>query len=113
MTFMVTDGLPVQSRRRLPRHPRGHPQRRPVRANLHQLGADHRGRTTFFYFDVPFSETVRRHTTRPQASEFTPEDMRGWYATSGRLGMPDEQIIASSSSVDVSVARIMVHMDGE
>ncbi|MGW5742062.1 kinase [Amycolatopsis sp. NPDC003861] len=79
---------------------------------LHQLAADHRGRTTFFYFDVPFAETVRRHTTRPQASEFTPEDMRGWYATSGRLGMPDEQIITSSSSLDTSVARIVAHMAG-
>jgi predicted kinase len=77
---------------------------------LRRLAADHSGRTTFFYFDVPFDETVRRHATRPQASEFTPEDMRGWYVASGRLDVPGEQIIAATSSVNASVDRIVGYM---
>ncbi|MGK3206089.1 kinase [Amycolatopsis sp. MEPSY49] len=79
---------------------------------LRRLATDHRGHTSFFYFDVPFAETVRRHATRPQASEFTPEDMHGWYAASGRLDVPGEQIIATASSVDTSVARIVAHVAG-
>ena len=77
---------------------------------LRQLAADHRGRTSFFYFDVPFAETVRRHATRPQASEFTPEDMRGWYAASGRLDVSGEQVITATSSAEASVDRIMAHL---
>jgi len=77
---------------------------------LHRLADDHRGRTSFFYFDVPFDETVRRHATRPQAGEFTPEDMRGWYPASGRLDVPGEQIIAATSSVNASVDRIVAYM---
>jgi predicted kinase len=76
-------------------------------AMLRQLAGDHRGQTTFFYLDVPFDETVRRHATRSQASEFTPEDMRGWYDASARLGVPGEQIVAASSSEDDTVDRVM------
>ncbi|MET8848531.1 AAA family ATPase [Amycolatopsis sp. NPDC004625] len=81
---------------------------------LRQLAADHRGRTSFFYLDVPFDETVRRHATRPQAGEFTPADMRGWYAASGRLDIPGEQVLAATSSAEASVDRIVAYMaDGE
>lgn len=77
---------------------------------LRQLAADHRGHTTFFYFDVPFAETVRRHATRPQAEEFTPEDMHSWYAASGRLDVPGEQIIDTTSSAKASVDRIVTYV---
>jgi predicted kinase len=77
---------------------------------LRQLADDHRGRTSLFYFDVPFDETVRRHATRPQADEFTSEAMRGWYPASGRLEVPGEQIIAATSSVNASVDRIVAYM---
>ncbi|GLY38817.1 hypothetical protein Amsp01_048410 [Amycolatopsis sp. NBRC 101858] len=76
-------------------------------AMMCRLAADHRGRTCFFYLDVPFEETVRRHATRPQAGEFTPEDMRGWYGASGCLDVPGEQIISAASTVDASVTRIV------
>ncbi|WP_285479534.1 kinase [Amycolatopsis sp. NBRC 101858] len=77
---------------------------------LRRLAADHRGHTTFFYFDVPFAETVRRHATRPQAEEFTAEDMHGWYAASGRLDAPGEQIIDTTSSTKASVDRIVAYV---
>ncbi|MFJ9782635.1 AAA family ATPase [Amycolatopsis sp. NPDC101161] len=80
---------------------------------LRQLATDHRGRTSFFYLDVPFDETVRRHATRPQATEFTPADMRGWYAASGRLHVHGERIIAATSSAEASVDRIVSHLDGD
>ncbi|WP_328453103.1 AAA family ATPase [Amycolatopsis sp. NBC_00438] len=79
---------------------------------LCRLAADHRGRTTFFYLDVPFDETVRRHATRPQAGEFTAEDMHSWYPASGRLDVPGEQIIATTSSAEDSVDRIVAWVAG-
>ena len=36
-------------------------------AMLRALRADHRGLSRFYYLDVPFEETMRRHATRPQA----------------------------------------------
>lgn len=47
------------------------------REMLGALCADHLGATFVYYLDVAFAETVRRHAMRPQATEFTPEQMRG------------------------------------
>src|SRR5687768_15026518 len=38
-------------------------------AMLTALRAAHQGRTSVFYLDVSLDETLRRHTTRPQAAE--------------------------------------------
>ncbi|MFI5615667.1 hypothetical protein [Amycolatopsis sp. NPDC051903] len=57
---------------------------------LRRLIADHRGRTHVAYFDVPFEDTVARHATRPQAREFTAEQMRGRYVADDQLGVPGE-----------------------
>lgn len=36
-------------------------------AMLDALRRDHRGVSCWYYLDVPFEETMRRHATRPQA----------------------------------------------
>jgi predicted kinase len=74
---------------------------------LRKLAADHRGHTAFVYLDVPFDETVRRHATREQAREFTPDDMRGWYHASGPLGISGEQIIAATSTATETIHRVV------
>jgi adenylate kinase family enzyme len=73
---------------------------------LHRLVAAHRGRSHVFYLDVDFDETVRRHADRPQASEFTVEQMRGWYVARDLLGTPGEQVIPQTWTVDESIAFI-------
>jgi hypothetical protein len=70
------------------------------------LRAAHRGRTSVFYLDVSLAETLRRHRTRPQATEFTAADMRGWYAPRDLLGVDDEHVIPESSTLDATVTRI-------
>ncbi|WP_407952044.1 kinase [Plantactinospora sonchi] len=70
------------------------------------LRRDHRGDTHVFYLDVSLEETLRRHTLRPQASEFTAEDMRGWYRPRDLLGLPDEMVVPESSSLGETVAFI-------
>lgn len=50
---------------------------------------DHQGRSLFCYLDVS-PETLSRHLTRPQATEFTAEHMSGWYVAYDVLGWPDE-----------------------
>ncbi|NMH75554.1 kinase [Pseudonocardia xinjiangensis] len=77
---------------------------------LTRLAHAHRGATTVFYLDVPFDETLRRHTGRPQAREFTPDDMRGWYVPHDLLGIPGEQVIDGSKSLDDAVGLVAAHL---
>ena len=46
---------------------------------LADLIRDHRGRTSCFYMDIPWEETLRRHATKPQAAEYGAELMRQWF----------------------------------
>ena len=70
---------------------------------LTALVSDHVGATVCAYLDVPFEETLRRHTTRPQAAEFTPEQMAGWFALDDRLRVGREIVVGQESSADETV----------
>lgn len=77
---------------------------------LAELAADHRGRTGVYYLDVSFDESVRRHATRPQASEFGPKHMREWYLERDLLGLAGEQLVPPTSSLQDTVGRILVEV---
>ncbi len=47
----------------------------------------------YYYFDVSFSETLRRHGLKPNANEFGEAEMRQWYKEKDLLYMPHEQLI--------------------
>ncbi len=76
---------------------------------LTSLRRDHRGRTSCFYFDVPFEETLRRHATKPQAGEYGAPEMRSWYRPLDLVpGLEEHRIHASHSldeAVDLVIAR--------
>ncbi len=63
-----------------------------------KLFTDHDGPSLAYYLDVSFDETVRRHQTRPQRSEFSDDDMRSWYLPGDTLGLPHEHTVAEGSS---------------
>jgi predicted kinase len=67
----------------------------------------HRGRSFCFYLEVSLEETLRRHATRPQAADFGEEQMRSWYLPADLLGLDGEQVIAQSSTVEETVARVI------
>lgn len=60
---------------------------------LHQLLNDFQGEKLIYYFDVSFKETVRRHSTKPNAHEFGESEMRQWWKDQDILGVPGEQRI--------------------
>ncbi|WP_285900043.1 kinase [Frankia sp. R82] len=64
----------------------------------------HRGRSFVFYLDVSFEETLRRHATRPQAAEFSGEDMRGWYLARDLLGVDGERVVPEHFTLARTVA---------
>lgn len=80
---------------------------------LDRLRRDHVGGTFFYYFDISLQETFRRHTTRPQAAEFGPDDMREWYRGADLLGFAEERVIGEESSLDDTVQRILAEAFGE
>ena len=76
---------------------------------LSVLAADHRGTTCFAYLDIPWEETLSRHSTRAKAAEFGAEEMRGWFRPRDVLPGGCEHIIGAGStvaeSVDLLIAR--------
>ncbi|WP_433435403.1 AAA family ATPase [Nonomuraea sp. CA-141351] len=60
---------------------------------LDDLRREHHGLAAFFYMDIPWEETLRRHESRPQRAAFTPEQMREWYVERDLLPGGHEQII--------------------
>lgn len=76
------------------------------RSMLTALRDDHRGRSLYCYLDVSLAETLRRHLTRPQVTEFTAEHMSGWYAAHDVLGWPDELVLPETTGLDEAVEAI-------
>ena len=72
---------------------------------LAELARDHGGH--FYYLDIPFEETVRRHATRDKASAFTAKDMADWYRPRDLLEQPRETIIDETSDLDATVQQIL------
>lgn len=73
---------------------------------LQRLKNSPHGPAYFYYFDLPFDETVHRHATRPQAQEFTPDEMRSWFAPQDLLPFVDERLITQDASLQDTVNRI-------
>ncbi|OKI61702.1 hypothetical protein A6A27_27920 [Micromonospora sp. CB01531] len=60
----------------------------------------------FCYLDVSLPETLRRHVTRPEASEFTTENMTSWYSAHDILGWPGELVIDETSTTEDTITTI-------
>ena len=83
-----------------------------LRADAHEpmlagLKRDHLGPTWFYYLDVALDETLRRHATRPQASEFGADDMRRWYRPRDLLTAIQERVIPETSTLRQTVSLIL------
>jgi adenylate kinase family enzyme len=74
---------------------------------LATLRRDYWGRSWFYYLDVSWEETIRRHATRPQAAEFGPAQMRGWYRPRDLLAGVGERIIPEASTLPETVDAIL------
>ncbi|GAA3164091.1 kinase [Planomonospora alba] len=74
---------------------------------LTALGADHRGMSRYYYFDVPFAETLRRHATKPAVGAYGEEEMRRWYRPRDLLDGGREEIIGPGSPLEETVRRIL------
>jgi predicted kinase len=74
---------------------------------LRGLIAEHPGPSAVFWLEVSFDETVRRHHGRTPPIPVTAEQMRAWYAPLDLLGVPGEQVIAESSSLEQTATTVL------
>ncbi len=56
-----------------------------------------------FYLDIPIEETLVRHQTKPNSHEFGETEIRDWFRDKDYLGIENEVIIDSSSTIQNSV----------
>lgn len=77
---------------------------------LARLGADHRGSTVHYYFDISWDETLRRHASRPQAAEFGADEMRRWWCPHDLLGFDGERRLPESASLAETTDRILAEV---
>jgi predicted kinase len=73
---------------------------------LTALCDDHQGTTRLYYLHVPFEETLRRHATKPQASEYGQTEMASWYRELDLLPGGIERIVSAETSLDGTVQLI-------
>lgn len=74
--------------------------------HLRQLVAAHRGRTLIYYLDVDLPETFARHTTKPEADQFTTSEMEAWFVPDDLLQIAGEIVIPQASSLEDTVDQI-------
>jgi predicted kinase len=61
----------------------------------------------FYYFDIPFEETLRRHATKAVAGEFGRKEMEQWYKHRDVTGFDGEIVISDQYSADDAVKLIV------
>lgn len=59
-----------------------------------------------YYYDLPFEETLRRHSTKPNRFEFGEEDMRRWWRGQDYLTLISETIFTKELSLEDAVEKI-------
>jgi energy-coupling factor transporter ATP-binding protein EcfA2 len=72
--------------------------------------AGHARRALFYAWDLTFAETVHRHAQRPQATEFSIEDMRSWYHGWQPLPYTTETRIDATWDLDTTTDRILTDL---
>ncbi|MDE5858802.1 MAG: uridine kinase [Oscillospiraceae bacterium] len=74
---------------------------------LFEIAAGEYGENIFaYYYDLPFEETLLRHETKPNKSDFGEEDMRRWWKEKDYIGIIPEKIITKDMSFSETVDMI-------
>jgi predicted kinase len=74
---------------------------------LTQLRADHVGTSLYYYMDVPYEETLRRHATKPNAHEYGAAEMSSWWRERDLMPGGLDQVLTADLSADGTASRIL------
>ena len=69
---------------------------------LQSLAADHRGKSRFFRFDLPFDETMRRHNSKG-CNDFSEPELRQWWRDHDVLPGCEERVLGVEHVPDAVV----------
>jgi hypothetical protein len=73
------------------------------------LRADYGDRSSWWYLDVPFEQTLVRHATKPQAVEYGRAEMQAWWREHDLLPGQFEKIITAGTTAEAAADQIMRH----
>ena len=59
-----------------------------------------------YYYDLPFEETLTRHSTRDKSAEFGEEAMRRWWSEKDYISFLPEKVLTRELSLEAAVALI-------
>lgn len=65
-----------------------------------------------YYYDLPFEETLRRHSTKPNREDFGEEEMRRWWQEKDFLPTIRETVLKQDLSLDNAVEKIYAEVSG-
>lgn len=60
-----------------------------------------------YYYDLPFEETLKRHSQRAQCHEFGEKEMRQWWNEKDLIPIIEEKIISKQQSLEESIRQIL------
>lgn len=66
-----------------------------------------------YYYDLPFEETLYRHSTKPNRNDFGEADMRRWWKEKDFLPMIQEKILREDLNFQDAVEMIYCQVTGE
>lgn len=75
-----------------------------------EIVREHPNDNHFFYLDVSFDETLRRHDTKSGDIDFGENEMKAWYKGGDRLKNHKEMIIPETDSQEAIVEKILLKM---
>lgn len=79
---------------------------------LEKLLRNFKGPKYVYYFDLPFDETLKRHTTKSNAHEFGEKEMREWWKDKDYLGVKNEVYITKEMSENQIVELVLRDVHG-
>jgi thymidylate kinase len=74
--------------------------------NFTDLISVHPTENYFYYLDISFEETLRRHTTRDKRHEFGEQEMSGWYRPHDQFGYNFETVFNEQQTIDAMLEKI-------
>jgi len=74
---------------------------------LFETAVEEYGQNIFaYYYDIPFEETLRRHSTKPNRGDFGEADMRRWWMEKDYLSCISETILKQDLKLEDAVELI-------
>jgi predicted kinase len=73
---------------------------------VRRLVADHAGVSSCWFYHLSFEQTVARHVTKPNAHDWTIDEMRSWWQGVDLIDGLDEHPLGADLSLDQALDRV-------